>query len=96
MSILPSARTDLTGPTGGTLSDVVGLILDKGLVIDIYVRVSRVGGREGESFIAPDEQRALREKWLKKGSKLVTKLEKDGKPRLIHTVRGVGYALREV
>jgi hypothetical protein len=43
MSILPSARTDLTGPTGGTLSDVVGLILDKGLVIDIYVRVSLVG-----------------------------------------------------
>jgi hypothetical protein len=43
MSIRPSARTDLTGPSGGTLSDVVGLILDKGLVIDIYVRVSLVG-----------------------------------------------------
>jgi gas vesicle structural protein len=43
MSILPSARTDLTGPSGGTLSDVVNLILDKGLVIDIYVRVSLVG-----------------------------------------------------
>jgi hypothetical protein len=43
VSILPSARTDLTGPSGGTLSDVVGLILDRGLVIDIYVRVSLVG-----------------------------------------------------
>ena len=29
--------------SGGTLADVVGLILDKGLVIDIYVRVSLVG-----------------------------------------------------
>jgi site-specific DNA recombinase len=28
------------------------------LPLDIYVRVSRVGGREGESFIAPDEQEA--------------------------------------
>ena len=25
--------------------------------MDAYVRVSRVGGREGESFISPDEQR---------------------------------------
>ncbi|MGW3471810.1 gas vesicle protein GvpJ [Saccharopolyspora sp. NPDC000995] len=29
--------------TGGTLSDVVELILDKGLVIDIFARVSLVG-----------------------------------------------------
>ncbi|MEV0056884.1 gas vesicle protein GvpJ [Saccharopolyspora shandongensis] len=29
--------------TGGTLADVVELILDKGLVIDVFVRVSLVG-----------------------------------------------------
>jgi gas vesicle structural protein len=43
MSIVPSTSSDLTGPSGGTMSDVVGLILDKGLVIDAYVRVSLVG-----------------------------------------------------
>jgi hypothetical protein len=43
MSIVPSVGSDLTGPSGGTMSDVVGLILDKGLVIDVYVRVSLVG-----------------------------------------------------
>jgi hypothetical protein len=30
-------------PSGGGLADVVGLILDKGLVIDAFVRVSLVG-----------------------------------------------------
>jgi hypothetical protein len=43
MSIVPSVGSDVTGPSGGTMSDVVGLILDKGLVIDAYVRVSLVG-----------------------------------------------------
>ena len=33
----------LTGPSPSGLADVVDLILDKGLVIDIYVRVSLVG-----------------------------------------------------
>jgi hypothetical protein len=43
MPISPSIGKDLTGPSGGSLSDVVGLILDKGLVIDRYVRVSLIG-----------------------------------------------------
>lgn len=43
MSIIPSAGSTLEGPSGGNISDVVGLILDKGLVIDIYVRVSLIG-----------------------------------------------------
>ena len=43
MSIVPSARADLAGPSSGTIADVVGLILDKGLVIDVYVRVSLIG-----------------------------------------------------
>jgi hypothetical protein len=43
MSILPSPGASLDGPSGGNISDVVGLILDKGLVIDIYVRVSLIG-----------------------------------------------------
>jgi hypothetical protein len=43
MSILPSAGSGVDGPSGGNISDVVGLILDKGLVIDIYVRVSLIG-----------------------------------------------------
>jgi gas vesicle structural protein len=30
-------------PTSGTLAEVVDLILDKGLVIDAYVRVSLIG-----------------------------------------------------
>ncbi len=33
----------LDRPSGGGLVDVVDLILDKGLVIDVYVRVSLVG-----------------------------------------------------
>ncbi|WP_433606145.1 gas vesicle protein GvpJ [Prescottella agglutinans] len=32
-----------TGPTSSSLADVVDTILDKGLVIDAYVRVSLVG-----------------------------------------------------
>ncbi|HYZ30453.1 MAG TPA: gas vesicle protein GvpJ [Thermoleophilaceae bacterium] len=43
MSVVPAASTSPTAPNGGTLSDVVGLILDKGLVIDVYVRVSLIG-----------------------------------------------------
>jgi hypothetical protein len=43
MSILPSAGSSIDGPSGGNISDVVGMILDKGLVIDIYVRVSLIG-----------------------------------------------------
>jgi hypothetical protein len=43
MSILPSAGSAPAGPSGGNISDVVGLILDKGLVIDAYVRVSLIG-----------------------------------------------------
>ncbi|MBM9506276.1 gas vesicle protein GvpJ [Actinacidiphila acididurans] len=35
--------TYLDRPSGGGLVDVVDLILDKGLVIDVYVRVSLVG-----------------------------------------------------
>ena len=33
----------LERPRAGTLADVIELILDKGLVIDVYVRVSLVG-----------------------------------------------------
>jgi hypothetical protein len=43
MSILPSSGSGIEGPSGGNISDVVGLILDKGLVIDVYVRVSLIG-----------------------------------------------------
>jgi hypothetical protein len=43
MSILPSAGSAMDGPSGGNISDVVGLILEKGLVIDAYVRVSLIG-----------------------------------------------------
>jgi gas vesicle structural protein len=43
MSLIPTAGSGLEGPSGGNISDVVGLILDKGLVIDIYVRVSLIG-----------------------------------------------------
>jgi hypothetical protein len=43
MSIIPATGSAADRPSGGTLADVVGLILDKGLVIDIYVRVSLVG-----------------------------------------------------
>jgi hypothetical protein len=43
MSIIPSTGSAVDRPSGGTLADVVGMILDKGLVIDVYVRVSLVG-----------------------------------------------------
>jgi gas vesicle structural protein len=44
MSIVPApTQGDGGGPLGGQISDVVGLILDKGLVIDVFVRVSLVG-----------------------------------------------------
>jgi hypothetical protein len=43
MSIVPSTGSAVDRPSGGTLSDVVGMILDKGLVIDVFVRVSLVG-----------------------------------------------------
>ena len=43
MSVIPSPGSAVAGPSGGNISDVVGLILDKGLVIDAYVRVSLIG-----------------------------------------------------
>ena len=43
MSVVPSAATTPDGPSRGGLSDVVGLILDKGLVIDVFLRVSLIG-----------------------------------------------------
>jgi hypothetical protein len=42
MSVVPSTAAPIT-PSGGNISDVVGLILEKGLVIDAYVRVSLIG-----------------------------------------------------
>jgi gas vesicle structural protein len=42
--VAPVAGSTLTRrPTSGTLAEVVDLILDKGLVIDAYVRVSLIG-----------------------------------------------------
>lgn len=38
-------------------------MLAKGARIDGYIRVSRVGGREGDSFISPDVQRQQIERW---------------------------------
>jgi hypothetical protein len=43
MSVVSSSAAPPAAASGGTLADVVGLILDKGLVIDVYVRVSLVG-----------------------------------------------------
>jgi hypothetical protein len=43
MSVVTSHAAPPAAASGGTLADVVGLILDKGLVIDVYVRVSLVG-----------------------------------------------------
>jgi hypothetical protein len=43
MSVVPSAGSAVAGPSSGNISDVVGLILDKGLVIDAYVRGSLIG-----------------------------------------------------
>jgi gas vesicle structural protein len=38
-----SATTLARRPTSGTLAEVIDIILDKGLVIDAYIRVSLVG-----------------------------------------------------
>lgn len=43
VTMATQSGTYLDRPSGGGLVDVVDLILDKGLVIDIYVRVSLVG-----------------------------------------------------
>ncbi|MEV6012942.1 gas vesicle protein GvpJ [Streptomyces sp. NPDC051976] len=43
MTVASQSGSYLDRPSGGGLVDVVDLILDKGLVIDIYVRVSLVG-----------------------------------------------------
>src|ERR1700748_1994998 len=40
---LPSAGGSGSGPSSSGLADVIDTILDKGLVIDAYVRVSLVG-----------------------------------------------------
>ncbi len=42
-SATPGGSGYLSRPGGGTLADVVDIILDKGLVIDAYVRVSLLG-----------------------------------------------------
>jgi gas vesicle structural protein len=43
MTVSPASSGYLPRPGGGTLADVIDIILDKGLVIDAYVRVSLVG-----------------------------------------------------
>jgi hypothetical protein len=43
MTISSAQGSPVDRPSGGGLADVVGLILDKGLVIDAFVRVSLVG-----------------------------------------------------
>ncbi|MEY9929744.1 hypothetical protein ABH926_004384 [Catenulispora sp. GP43] len=43
MTIAPSSQGYVSRPSPSGLVDVIDLILDKGLVIDIYVRVSLVG-----------------------------------------------------
>jgi hypothetical protein len=43
MTMVQSGSGYLSRPQSSSLADVVGMILDKGLVIDIYVRVSLVG-----------------------------------------------------
>ena len=43
MSSAISATSSATPASGGTLYDVIDVILDKGLVLDAYVRVSLVG-----------------------------------------------------
>ncbi|MFG2041823.1 gas vesicle protein GvpJ [Dactylosporangium sp. NPDC048998] len=42
-AVQPAGGGDLARPSSGTLADVIDTILDKGLVIDAYVRVSLVG-----------------------------------------------------
>jgi hypothetical protein len=43
MTVASAGSGYLSRPGGGTLADVVDIILDKGLVIDAYVRVSLIG-----------------------------------------------------
>ena len=43
MTVATANSGYLARPGGGTLADVVDIILDKGLVIDAYVRVSLIG-----------------------------------------------------
>jgi gas vesicle structural protein len=43
MSVTTAGSGYLARPGGGTLADVIDIILDKGMVIDAYVRVSLVG-----------------------------------------------------
>ena len=43
MTVVESGSGYLDRPRSSSLADVVAMILDKGLVIDIYVRVSLVG-----------------------------------------------------
>jgi hypothetical protein len=38
-----AVTTPSSGPTGGALTEVLELILDRGVVIDVFVRVSLVG-----------------------------------------------------
>jgi hypothetical protein len=38
-----AVSTPSSGPSGGALAEVLELILDRGVVIDVYVRVSVVG-----------------------------------------------------
>jgi hypothetical protein len=42
-AIQPAGGGDVGGPSSSSLADVIDTILDKGLVIDAYVRVSLVG-----------------------------------------------------
>src|SRR5919198_2826614 len=43
MAVTTSQNRYVAGPSPSGLADVLDLILDKGLVIDLYVRVSLVG-----------------------------------------------------
>jgi gas vesicle structural protein len=43
MAVSSAGSGYLQRPSGGSLADVVDIILDKGLVIDAYVRVSLIG-----------------------------------------------------
>ena len=43
MAVERSANRYISGPSPSGLADVIDLILDKGLVIDVYIRVSLVG-----------------------------------------------------
>jgi len=43
MAVSTSQNRYVSGPSPSGLADVIDLILDKGLVIDVYIRVSLVG-----------------------------------------------------